>query len=196
MLFSGAWVKMIHEKTWSKELCDTVPLIFLFSTPCMQADREGGVDPTGQQRKKAWDSANVFPFLDGTVSWSSTCVCGDVVWPPRGLWWTPPSPSPPSTLPRGTSQSRQSAKLFLQSLELGLPQPLTRRRVRPPTFGSRGRGTLAGERGGGRVPIPTREHIVWYSVYICTLWGTCSIFIHDHMKKEIAEEENTRRCRH
>ena len=29
-------------------------------------------------------------------------------------------------------QSRQSAKLFLQSLELGLPQPLTRRRVCPP----------------------------------------------------------------
>jgi hypothetical protein len=30
------------------------------------------------------------------------------------------------------SQSRQSAKLFLQSSELGLPQPLTRRRVCPP----------------------------------------------------------------
>ncbi len=29
-------------------------------------------------------------------------------------------------------QSRQSAKLFLQSSELGLPQPLTRRRVCPP----------------------------------------------------------------
>jgi hypothetical protein len=29
-------------------------------------------------------------------------------------------------------QSRQSAKLFLQSLELGLSQPLTRRRVCPP----------------------------------------------------------------
>jgi len=25
----------------------------------------------------------------------------------------------------------------------------------PPTFGTGGRGTLAGERGGGRVPIPT-----------------------------------------
>ncbi len=30
------------------------------------------------------------------------------------------------------SQSRQSAKLFLQSLDLGLPQPLTRTRVCPP----------------------------------------------------------------
>ncbi len=28
-----------------------------------------------------------------------------------------------------------------------------------------GRGTLAGERGVGRVPIPTREHILWYSLY-------------------------------
>jgi hypothetical protein len=30
------------------------------------------------------------------------------------------------------AQSRQSAKLFLKSSELGLPQPLTRRRVCPP----------------------------------------------------------------
>jgi hypothetical protein len=42
-------------------------------------------------------------------------------------------------------QSRQSTKLFLKSSELGLPQPLTRRRVCPPWF--RGRGTL--ERGSG-----------------------------------------------
>jgi hypothetical protein len=37
-------------------------------------------------------------------------------------------------------------------------------------FGSGGRGTLAGERGVGRVPIPTRGHTLWYSLYICTLW--------------------------
>jgi hypothetical protein len=43
------------------------------------------------------------------------------------------------------TQSRQSAKLFLQSSELGLPQPLTRLRVFPPPSG--GRGTLASERG-------------------------------------------------
>jgi hypothetical protein len=36
------------------------------------------------------------------------------------------------------SQSRQSAKLFLQSSELGLLQPLTRRRVCPPTLWFRG----------------------------------------------------------
>ncbi len=64
------------------------------------------------------------------------------------------------------SQSRQSAKLFLQSSKFGLPQPLTRRRVCPPPFGSGGRGTLAGERGGVRVPIPTRGHTLWYSLYM------------------------------
>jgi hypothetical protein len=53
---------------------------------------------------------------------------------------------------------RQSAKLFLQSPELGLPQPLARRRVCPPPLDSGGRGRLAGERGGGRIPIPTRGH--------------------------------------
>jgi hypothetical protein len=61
------------------------------------------------------------------------------------------------------AQSRQSAKLFLQSLELGLPQPLTRRLVCPAPLdpGSGGTGTLAGERGVGRVPIPTRGHTLW-----------------------------------
>jgi hypothetical protein len=42
------------------------------------------------------------------------------------------------TLP-GAPQSRQSAKLFLQSSELGLPQPLTRSLVRPsPDSGGEG----------------------------------------------------------
>jgi hypothetical protein len=40
---------------------------------------------------------------------------------------------------------------------------------RPPHFGSGGRGTLAGEKGGGRVPIPTRGHTLWYSIYIYVL---------------------------
>jgi hypothetical protein len=45
----------------------------------------------------------------------------------------------------------QSAKLFLKSSELGLPQPLIRRRVcpPPPPPDSGGRGTLSGERGVG-----------------------------------------------
>jgi hypothetical protein len=41
----------------------------------------------------------------------------------RGIWGTPSASDP---------YSRQSDKLFLQSSELGLPQPLTRRRVCPP----------------------------------------------------------------
>ncbi len=70
--------------------------------------------------------------------------------------------------PQFDPQSRQSAKLFLKSSELGVPQPLNRRRVCP--LGSGGRGTLAGERGVGRVPIPTRGHTLWYSLFIRTLW--------------------------
>ena len=57
------------------------------------------------------------------------------------------------------AHSRQSAKLFLQSLELGpppTPHPPVGECVPVPPFGSGGRGTLAGEGGGGRVPIPTR----------------------------------------
>ncbi len=47
------------------------------------------------------------------------------------------------------AQSRQSAKHFLQSSELGLPQPLTSRRVcTSPPFGSGG-NTLARGRGHG-----------------------------------------------
>jgi hypothetical protein len=51
---------------------------------------------------------------------------------------------------------------------MGLPQPLTRRRVCPPPPSSGRKGILAGERGVGRVPIPTKGHTVWYSLYIRT----------------------------
>jgi hypothetical protein len=70
-------------------------------------------------------------------------------------------------------QSRQSAKLFLQSSQLGLPQPLTRRRVCPPPLvPGGGAHALAGERGGGSVPIHTRRHTcdTLYICCICTLW--------------------------
>jgi hypothetical protein len=67
------------------------------------------------------------------------------------------------------AQSRQRAKLLLQSSELGLPQPLAHRRGSPPLFWGGGACTLAGERGVGRVPIPTRGHTQWYSLYIRTL---------------------------
>ncbi len=54
---------------------------------------------------------------------------------------------------QGQSQSRQSAKPFLQSYELGLPHPLTRSVV--PFRGGGGRAhSLAGEEGGG---VPSDE---------------------------------------
>jgi hypothetical protein len=43
----------------------------------------------------------------------------------------------------------------------------------PPPFGSGGRGTLAGERGGGRVPISTRGHTLWF-FFIFVLRGADS----------------------
>ncbi len=36
----------------------------------------------------------------------------------------------------------------------------------PPPFGSGGRGTLAGEKEGGRVPIPTRGHTLRYIYFV------------------------------
>jgi hypothetical protein len=69
-------------------------------------------------------------------------------------------------------QSRQSAKPFLQSSELGLSHPFSRRRVCPPTLWSGAGGhtphSLAGEglgwgRGG---PIPTRGHTLRGALYI------------------------------
>ncbi len=57
------------------------------------------------------------------------------------------------------------ARHSLQSSELGPPNPLTRRWVCPPPFGSRG-DTLAGE-GGGWGPN-TRGQTLWYSRYHVT----------------------------
>jgi hypothetical protein len=48
------------------------------------------------------------------------------------------------------------------------PPPHSRRRVCPPPFGG-GEGTLACGRGVGGVPIPTKGHTLWCSVYISTL---------------------------
>ncbi len=57
--------------------------------------------------------------------------------------------NPKKIMVYGTHRVGRMLSFFLQSLALGLPQPLTHRRVCPPPFGSKGRGTLAGERGGG-----------------------------------------------
>jgi hypothetical protein len=101
----------------------------------------------------------------GTVAWITCCTT-----------LHPATSESPISLLRVWSHhrvSRQSAKPFLKSSGLGLPQPLTHRRVCSPTPlvppGSGGRGTLAGDR---RVPILTRGHTLWYSLYIRTLWVT------------------------
>ncbi len=49
------------------------------------------------------------------------------------------------------------------------PNPSPAGECAPPPLLPGGRATLAGDRGGGRVPIPTRGHTLWYSTYICTL---------------------------
>jgi hypothetical protein len=80
--------------------------------------------------------------------------------------------NPASQYKSAHPQSRQSAKLFLQSSELRLPQPLTRRRVYPPPPRVLGRrGTLAGERWVGKVPIPTRRGHTLVVRYIYVLCG-------------------------
>ncbi len=70
------------------------------------------------------------------------------------------------------SQSRQSAKLFLQSSELGLPQSLTRRRVRPPPLRFWGEGqTRWREKGWGSPNSDEGTHSVVLFIYIGTLCG-------------------------
>ncbi len=65
------------------------------------------------------------------------------------------------------AQSRQSAKLFLQSSELELPHPPWPQASVPPHSQVRGgEGSLACERGVGGVPVPTRGHTLWCSIYI------------------------------
>ncbi len=65
-------------------------------------------------------------------------------------------------------QSRQSAKLFSRRRNWDFPNPSPAGECAPP-FCSGGRDTLAGERRGGGVPIPTRGHTLWYT--ICVLCG-------------------------
>ncbi len=69
-------------------------------------------------------------------------------------------------MPYLSAQSRQIAKFFSPVVGIGTPPtPHPQASVPPPRFGSGGRGTLAGERGVGRVPIPTRGHM--YTVVLC-----------------------------
>jgi hypothetical protein len=71
----------------------------------------------------------------------------------------------------GMPQCRQSAKLFLQPSELGLTQPLTRRRVCPPASGGRAL-SLARERLGESQFRRRDIHCgTLYILYVRTLWG-------------------------
>ncbi len=64
-------------------------------------------------------------------------------------------------------QSRQSARLFLQSSELGLPHPSPAGEyAHPPPLVA---PSLAGK-GWGGVPTPTRGHTLWYSLFIRIFW--------------------------
>ncbi len=96
------------------------------------------------------------------------------------------------------AQIRQSAMLvFLQPSELGLPHPLSRRRVCPP-FGSGGGGGAHSLAGVGIVPIPTRGQTLKYSRCLCTLWlggtssGNCWIKMKGR-KKRGGRRKKTRR---
>jgi hypothetical protein len=63
-------------------------------------------------------------------------------------------------------QSRQSVSFFSSRRKWDSPNPSPAGECAlPPPPGSGGRGTLAGERGVGRVSIPTRGHTLWYSLY-------------------------------
>jgi hypothetical protein len=69
------------------------------------------------------------------------------------------------TLKDGVSEHRVGRVLaFSPVVGIGTPPtPLPQASV-PFPFDSGGRGTLAGERKGRRVPIPTRGHTLWYFV--------------------------------
>jgi hypothetical protein len=51
------------------------------------------------------------------------------------------------------------------------PNPLLASECAPPPALGGGAHSLA-ERGVGRVPIPTRGHTLWYSLYLHTLWSS------------------------
>jgi hypothetical protein len=72
----------------------------------------------------------------------------------------------------GSPQSRQSAKLFLQSLVLGLPQNSTRRRVCPSPFGSGG-----GAHSLAREGVETGEESQFQrgGIHWGTLFSTCTL---------------------
>jgi hypothetical protein len=70
----------------------------------------------------------------------------------------------------------RAASFFSSRRNRDAPNPPPAGECAPP-FGSGGRDTLAGERGGGRVPIPTRGHTLWYSIKIYVLCAVLPTFM-------------------
>jgi hypothetical protein len=71
------------------------------------------------------------------------------------------------------AESRQSAQLFSSRRNWDSPNPSPAGECAR-SAGSGGRGTLAGERGGGRVPIPTKGHTLCGTLFIYVLCGVGS----------------------
>jgi hypothetical protein len=105
-----------------------------------------------------------------------------------------------------SAQSRQSAELFLQSSELGLPHPLTRRRVCSPLFwcappfgfGSGGGAhSLPGE-GVGASQFQRGDRHCGYldiRVYVCTLCHSDIIYCTNSVIQWISRGSRTVFCR-
>ncbi len=70
-----------------------------------------------------------------------------------------------------STEYRQSTKLFLQSSELGLPQPLTRRRVCASPLWFRGEGRTRWRERGWESPNSDEGHTLWHSWYTYVLCG-------------------------
>ncbi len=107
---------------------------------------------------------------------ASECVC---VWGGggggRGGVVTLPPPPPPPLTSSVTIHEKTTVHCSpdSQSRNWDSPNPSPAGGCAPP-FGS------GGERGGGRVPIPTRGHTLWYSVNISTLcpdWRALKVLI-------------------
>jgi hypothetical protein len=84
-----------------------------------------------------------------------------------------PSPPHPTIGIDGWVHRVDRVLSFFSVVGIGTPPtPHPQASVTPPAPLVPGVGAhaLAGERGGGRVPIPARGQTLWYSVYICTLW--------------------------
>ncbi len=78
------------------------------------------------------------------------------------LWWM-------------ESQSRQSAKLFFQSLELGLPPTPHPQASVPPPPCFWGEGNTRWWERGWESPNSDEGHTLWYSLYVRTLWMELSM---------------------